>query len=114
MPAILKVAAYRCVELDDRPAVGDRLLQQARVAAREGTVLLAPEGISLMLSPFPAALAAHQAALWMREQGLPHALQLDGGRLEYVELEPGAPHVHGECFVVDEREALDTELKGRV
>jgi UPF0176 protein len=48
----------------------------------------------------------------MREQGLPHTLQLDGGILKYFELEPGAPHFHGRCFVFDEREALDAGLKG--
>ena len=81
---------------------------------------------------FPAALAEHReelqgktivsyctggircekAAIWMREQGLPHTLQLDGGILKYFELEPGAPHFHGRCFVFDEREALDADLKG--
>jgi UPF0176 protein len=83
-------------------------------------------------SDFPAALAAHRAALegktivsyctggircekaalWMHAQGLPHTLQLDGGILKYFELEPGAPHFHGKCFVFDEREALDAQLKG--
>lgn len=82
-------------------------------------------------SDFPAALAAHRAALqgktivsyctggircekaalWMHEQGLPHTLQLEGGILRYFELEPGAPHFHGDCFVFDEREALNAELE---
>ncbi len=81
-------------------------------------------------SDFPAALADHaadlqgktivsyctggirceKAALWMHEQGLPHTLQLEGGILKYFELEPGAPHYHGDCFVFDEREALKTDL----
>ena len=81
-------------------------------------------------SEFPAALAAHRAelegktivsyctggircekaAIWMREQGLTHALQLDGGILEYFEAVPGAPHFHGDCFVFDGREALDAAL----
>jgi UPF0176 protein len=85
-------------------------------------------------SEFPAALATHRpalegktivsyctggircekAAIWMREQGLPHTLQLDGGILKYFELEPGAPHFHGRCFVFDEREALDAGLKGNL
>jgi UPF0176 protein len=83
-------------------------------------------------SDFPAALARHRAdladktvvsyctggircekaAIWMREQGLPHTLQLDGGILKYFELEPGAPHYRGTCFVFDEREALDPSLAG--
>jgi UPF0176 protein len=81
-------------------------------------------------SDFPAALAAHRAelegktivsyctggircekaAIWMREQGLAHTLQLDGGILGYFEAMPGAPHFHGECFVFDERVALDPML----
>jgi len=80
---------------------------------------------------FPGALAEHmpelqgktivsyctggirceKAAIWMHEQGLAHTLQLDGGILKYFEQVPGAPHYHGGCFVFDEREALDPELK---
>lgn len=81
-------------------------------------------------SEFPAALARHRdslrdktivsyctggircekAAIWMREQGLAHTLQLDGGILKYFEDMPGAPHWRGECFVFDEREALAADL----
>jgi len=82
-------------------------------------------------SEFPAALAAHRArlegktivsyctggircekaALWMREQGLAHTMQLEGGILGYFEGVPGAPHFRGHCFVFDEREALDSQLE---
>lgn len=81
-------------------------------------------------SEFPDALAAHRreledhtvvsyctggircekAALWMREVGLPHAWQLDGGILRYFERIPGAPHFQGACVVFDERGALDAGL----
>ena len=81
-------------------------------------------------SDFPAALQAHRgelegrtvvsyctggircekAALWMRQAGLPHVLQLDGGILRYFEAAPGAPHWLGRCFVFDEREGLDRDL----
>lgn len=239
--AILNIAAYRFVALDDRPALRQSLQQHAEQLALKGTVLLAPEGINLFLagapaavqqwlqqlqadprfaglevkesrsaslpfkrlrvrlkneiirmnqpairpgdgrapavdaptlarwlaqghcdagrpvvmldtrngfevdhgafdnavdwrlhkfSDFPAALAAHQAdlqgktivsyctggircekaAIWMREQGLAHTLQLEGGILKYFEQVPGAPHYHGSCFVFDEREALDHAL----
>jgi UPF0176 protein len=57
-------------------------------------------------------IRCEKAAIWMRQQGLPHALQLDGGILKYFELLPGAPHYHGGCFVFDERETLDASLKG--
>jgi UPF0176 protein len=80
-------------------------------------------------SEFPDALVAHKselegktvvsfctggircekAALFMREQGLDHVFQLDGGILKYFELTGGA-HFRGECFVFDEREVLDADL----
>lgn len=83
-------------------------------------------------SEFPAALAAHRerlrgktvvsyctggircekAALWAAQAGVPHVLQLDGGILRYLEAVPGAPHWQGRCFVFDERQALDTGLRG--
>ena len=78
---------------------------------------------------FPAALQAHKAELQdktvvsfctggircekatilMREEGLPHVYQLEGGILKYFELTDGA-HYHGGCFVFDERRVLDTGL----
>jgi UPF0176 protein len=80
-------------------------------------------------SDFPAALDAHRAqlegktvisfctggircekaAIYMREAGLDHVYQLDGGILRYFE-ETGGAHFHGRCFVFDEREALDEDL----
>jgi UPF0176 protein len=81
-------------------------------------------------SEFPAALALHaadlagktvvsfctggirceKAALYMREHGLAHVWQLEGGILKYFE-EAGGAHFHGDCFVFDERESLDPELR---
>ena len=80
-------------------------------------------------SEFPAAFDAHKAelegktvvsfctggircekaAIYMREAGLDHVWQLDGGILKYFE-ETGGAHFKGNCFVFDEREALDPEL----
>ena len=54
-----------------------------------------------------------KAAVWMAEAGVPHVLQLDGGILKYFEATGSAPHWHGECFVFDEREALDVSLQAR-
>jgi UPF0176 protein len=57
MPAAcLNISAYRFVDLDGLPALRDRL--QAEAAARQllGTVLLAEEGINLMLAGAPAAV----------------------------------------------------------
>jgi UPF0176 protein len=81
-------------------------------------------------SDFPAALAAHRqalegktvvsyctggircekAAMLMREVGLGHVYQLDGGILKYFEQTDGA-HFHGKCFVFDERVALEPDLQ---
>ena len=79
-------------------------------------------------SDFPAALAAHReelldktvvsyctggircekAAMVLEAQGLT-AWQLDGGILKYFE-DTGGKHYHGNCFVFDEREALQADL----
>ena len=56
-------------------------------------------------------IRCEKAALWMRDQGLPHVLQLDGGILGYFAQVPGAPHWHGRCVVFDERGALDPGLR---
>ncbi len=82
-------------------------------------------------SDFPKALAAHReqlqghtvvsyctggircekAALVMQQMGLPHAVQLEGGILKYFEETGGAaPGWRGDCFVFDERGALDADL----
>ena len=83
-------------------------------------------------SEFPATLDAHKrelegktvisfctggircekAAIYMREAGLANVWQLDGGILKYFE-EAGGAHFRGECFVFDEREALDKDLSPR-
>ena len=80
-------------------------------------------------SEFPQALAAHRgdlegkavlsfctggircekAALHMRESGVEHVWQLDGGILKYLQ-ETGGAHFEGTCFVFDQREALDRQL----
>jgi UPF0176 protein len=81
-------------------------------------------------SDFPGALAEHRqelegktvvsfctggircekAALAMRDAGLEHVWQLEGGILKYFE-QTGGAHFHGTCFVFDEREALGADLK---
>ncbi|HVR50899.1 MAG TPA: rhodanese-like domain-containing protein, partial [Pseudorhodoferax sp.] len=81
-------------------------------------------------SEFPAALAAHQAelegktvvsyctggircekaAMLMRAAGLSHIYQLEGGILKYFEETDGA-HYRGDCFVFDERRAVDSTLQ---
>ncbi len=48
--AVLHIAAYRFVPLDDLPALRQRLFDSATALALKGTVLLAPEGINLVLA----------------------------------------------------------------
>ena len=55
-------------------------------------------------------IRCEKAALLMREQGLDHVYQLDGGILKYFET-VGRRHYHGGCFVFDEREVLDDDLR---
>jgi UPF0176 protein len=84
-------------------------------------------------SEFPQALLAHRdelqgktvvsfctggircekAAIFMQQAGLSHVYQLDGGILHYFEVS-GHTHFDGECFVFDQRRALDPALAPRV
>jgi UPF0176 protein len=54
-------------------------------------------------------IRCEKAALYMRDAGLPHVWQLDGGILRWFE-ETGGAHFRGRCFVFDERETLDGQL----
>ena len=54
----LNVSAYRFVELDDLPALRERVREQCAAAGLKGTVLLAPEGINLFLAGAPEQLNA--------------------------------------------------------
>ncbi|MBS2005692.1 MAG: sulfurtransferase [Cyanobacteria bacterium SZAS TMP-1] len=54
-------------------------------------------------------IRCEKAALFMQELDVPHIYQLDGGILRYFE-EAGGEHWQGECFVFDERVAVDTRL----
>ncbi|MDP3413198.1 MAG: sulfurtransferase, partial [Polaromonas sp.] len=54
-----------------------------------------------------------KAAIFMQEAGLTNVYQLDGGILKYFEVS-GHTHFEGECFVFDQRRALDPALQPRV
>jgi UPF0176 protein len=54
-------------------------------------------------------IRCEKAAIYMREAGLDHVWQLDGGILGYLQ-ETGGAYFKGNCFVFDEREALDPQL----
>jgi UPF0176 protein len=54
-------------------------------------------------------IRCEKAALYMREIGLEYTYQLEGGILKYFE-DTDARHFQGDCFVFDEREALEPSL----
>lgn len=54
-------------------------------------------------------IRCEKAAIFMAEAGIENVVQLDGGILKYFE-EVGGQHFEGDCFVFDEREALDASL----
>jgi UPF0176 protein len=58
-------------------------------------------------------IRCEKAAILMREAGLQDVWQLDGGILKYFE-QSGRAHFSGECFVFDERRALDANLQPQV
>jgi UPF0176 protein len=55
-------------------------------------------------------IRCEKAAIFMREAGLDHVYQLEGGILKYFE-EAGGAHYNGGCFVFDEREAVGVALE---
>lgn len=61
-------------------------------------------------------IRCEKAAIHMKEIGIEHVYQLEGGILKYFE-ETGGAHYQGDCFVFDEREAVSADLQpaaGRV
>jgi len=87
---------YRLARFSDFPA----RFAQHRAALADKTVV----------SYCTGGIRCEKAALHMRELGLPHVYQLDGGILKYFE-EAGAAHFEGHCFVFDERMALGADLR---
>jgi UPF0176 protein len=57
-------------------------------------------------------IRCEKAAIYMRAAELDHVWQLEGGILQYFQATGGA-HFRGDCFVFDEREALEPSLKPR-
>ncbi len=55
-------------------------------------------------------IRCEKAALWLRENGVPQTLQLEGGILGYFETVGGFGY-DGACFVFDQRVALDPQLR---
>ena len=96
----------------------------------EGTFANAIDWRLTKFTEFPSAFRAHldelkdktvvsfctggirceKAAILMREEGLEHVYQLEGGILKYFE-ETDGDHYEGGCFVFDERRAVDHALR---
>lgn len=55
-------------------------------------------------------IRCEKAAIHMKEVGVDHVYQLEGGILKYFE-EVGGAHYNGDCFVFDERTALNASLQ---
>ncbi len=55
-------------------------------------------------------IRCEKAAIYMRNAGLPHVYQLEGGILKYFEV-VGNDHYEGGCFVFDERRAVGADLR---
>lgn len=55
-------------------------------------------------------IRCEKAALWMQQAGYENVLQLEGGILGYFE-QVGGEAYEGDCFVFDERVALDPQLR---
>lgn len=58
-------------------------------------------------------IRCEKAAIYMQEAGIANVYQLDGGILKYFE-ECGQAHFDGQCFVFDDRRAVDATLKPSV
>jgi UPF0176 protein len=130
-PAVDAHTAKRCLDQghDDegRPVV--TLDTRNTYEVDEGTFAGAIDWRLNKFTEFPEAVQAHKAeladktvisfctggircekaAIYMRESGLPHVYQLEGGILKYFE-ETGGAHFDGGCFVFDERRALAADL----
>jgi UPF0176 protein len=63
MSAILNIATYRFVAIDDPTAVKATLLPRAQALGLKGTILLAPEGINAFLAGAEAAVRSFLAFL---------------------------------------------------
>jgi UPF0176 protein len=67
-----------------------------------------PQG-KTVVSYCTGGIRCEKAALWMARAGVNHVLQLHDGILRYFEAASGAPGWRCECFVFDDRPALDDD-----
>jgi len=126
--ATLKRWLDRGVDDEGRPVVMLDTRNDYEVAA--GTFENAVDYDIGIFSEFPPRLAEHladyagktvvsfctggirceKAAIHMKEIGIEHVYQLEGGILKYFE-EVGGAHYRGDCFVFDARETLSADLQ---
>ena len=62
-------------------------------------------------------IRCEKAAIFMREAGVQNVYQLDGGILKYFAVhgqQAGSTHFEGDCFVFDDRRALNPALDAKV
>ena len=72
---------------------------------------LSPEDKNRPIVTFcTGGIRCEKAAPYLERAGFTNVLQLDGGILKYFE-ECGGDHYNGDCFVFDQRVALNSELK---
>lgn len=69
-------------------------------------------GDKTLVSFCTGGIRCEKSGLYLRERGLEHSYQLDGGILQYFE-DIGGDHYVGDCFVFDERETLEPSLAAK-
>ena len=74
MPAILNIATYRFVAIDDTAVLKAALLPRAQALGLKGTILLAPEGINAFLAGAETAVRSFVA--WLDDDARFHALNI--------------------------------------
>ena len=87
---------YRITKFSEFPAV----IEQNRADLEGKTVVSFCTG----------GIRCEKAAIHMKEVGIDHVYQLEGGILKYFE-EVGGAHYKGDCFVFDYRTALNPQLE---
>jgi UPF0176 protein len=88
-----------CLPIDNFTDLPDALAHERETLADATVVSYCTGGIR-----------CEKAALWMQANGFEHVWQLDGGILGYFE-QVGGQGYAGNCFVFDERVALDPALQ---
>ena len=127
-PATLKAWLDRGHDDEGRPVV--MLDTRNAFEVDVGTFEQALDYRIAKFSEFPEAIEAHRAdlegktvvsfctggircekaAIHMKEAGIDHVYQLEGGILKYFE-DVGGAHYRGDCFVFDQRTALNPQLE---